>query len=45
MTTFEKSGWYINTCTKNVLYQICVGRYEVSKTFVVIITKMSERKI
>jgi hypothetical protein len=45
MVTFAKSGWYINTCTKNVLYQNCVGRYEVSKPFVVIITKMSEGKI
>jgi len=45
MMTFAKSEWYINNCTKNVLYQNCVERCEVSKTFVAIITKMSEGKI
>jgi len=45
MMIFAKSGWYVNTCTKTILYQKCVEKYEVSKNLVVIITKMSERKI
>lgn len=45
MLTLEKSGRYVNTCTKNVLCQRWVGRYEVPKNFVDIITKMSDRKI